>query len=70
MVQQFEGWADEFGGDYELTLFGKKMVVLTSPADCRRIMTLRPSKFGRGLTPVNPPFFVLVVYLSQRVVSW
>lgn len=48
-----EGWADEFGGDYELSLFGKKMVVFTTPADCRRIMTLRPSKFGRGLTPTQ-----------------
>ena len=70
MVQQLEGWADEFGGDYELSLFGKRMVVLTRPAECRRVLSLRPAKFGRGLTPVNPSsfFFFFVGWLYGRYV--
>lgn len=53
MVQQFEAWADEFGGDYELHVFGTRTIVVTSVADMRRILALRPSKFKRGLTPVS-----------------
>lgn len=53
MIQQFEGWADEFGGDYELHIFGKKTRVITNVAEMRRILSLRPSKFKRGLTAVR-----------------
>ncbi|CAM9310328.1 unnamed protein product [Ascophyllum nodosum] len=49
LTAQVENWAKELGGDYELNIFGRRMVVLTSVADIRRVLTLRPSKFRRGL---------------------
>ena len=53
LIAQVENWAKEFGGDYELNIFGRRMVVLTSVADIRRVLTLRPSKFRRGLDSVS-----------------
>jgi len=53
MVAQMEKWADEYGGDYVLHAFGRHIVVVTSAADIRRIFTLRPSKFIRGVNPVR-----------------
>eukprot|EP00752_Nemacystus_decipiens_P014601 g13003.t1 len=50
-VAQLEGWAEEFGGDYELHLLGRRIIVVTGLADIRRMLTLRPSKFKRGLLP-------------------
>ncbi|CAN0578910.1 unnamed protein product, partial [Ectocarpus sp. 12 AP-2014] len=51
MMQQVEGWADEFGGDYEITLIGKRVIFVTDAEDIRRILLLRPSKFKRGWRP-------------------
>ncbi|CAN0206214.1 unnamed protein product, partial [Hapterophycus canaliculatus] len=48
-VAQIERWAEEFGGDYELNLVGTRVICVTGLADIRRIMTLRPAKFRRGL---------------------
>ncbi|CAM9461272.1 unnamed protein product [Ectocarpus fasciculatus] len=56
MIQQVEGWADEFGGDYEITLIGKKMIVVTGAEDIRRMLLLRPSKFRRGWRPSQFPW--------------
>ena len=50
---QVESWAEEFEGDYELQIFGERVIVLTSVEDIRRVLALRPSKFVRGLTPVS-----------------
>lgn len=57
LTQQLEAWADEYKGDYELRVLGKRVIVVTDPVDVRRILSLRPSKFMRGLTPVSrrPP---------------
>lgn len=51
--QQMEGWADEFGGDYEQTIMGKRVVFVTGVEDIRRILLLRPAKFKRGWTAVS-----------------
>ncbi|CAM9971103.1 unnamed protein product, partial [Ectocarpus fasciculatus] len=48
-VSQLEGWAKEFGGDYELHVSGTKVIVVTGLSDIRRILTLRPSRFKRGI---------------------
>eukprot|EP00752_Nemacystus_decipiens_P014607 g13007.t1 len=48
---QLEGWAKEFGGDYEIQLVGKRVIVVTGLADIRRILIQRPTKFKRGLGP-------------------
>ncbi|CAN0228567.1 unnamed protein product [Pylaiella littoralis] len=48
--QQLEGWADEFGGDFEVTIAGNRIVFVTGAEDVRRILLLRPSKFKRGWT--------------------
>lgn len=48
-VSQLEGWAKEFGGDYELYFAGNKVTVVTGLSDIRRILTLRPSRFKRGV---------------------
>ncbi|CAN0057062.1 unnamed protein product [Scytosiphon promiscuus] len=48
---QVEGWAEEFGGDYELFLLGTRVVIVTGTDDARRIHHLRPSKFSRGWFP-------------------
>lgn len=50
---QMEKWADEFGGDYVFHAFGRPIVVVTSAADIRRILTRRPAKFVRGLDHVR-----------------
>ncbi|CAM9835267.1 unnamed protein product [Ectocarpus fasciculatus] len=55
LMQQVEGWADEFGGDYEVTLIGKRVIFVTGAEDIRRILLLRPSKFRRGYTPSQFP---------------
>lgn len=46
---RMESWSKECGGDYEVQMFGKRVVVLTGLADIRRILTIRPSKMMRGL---------------------
>ncbi|CAN0394924.1 unnamed protein product, partial [Ectocarpus sp. 12 AP-2014] len=56
MMQQVEGWADEFGGDYEITLIGKRVIFVTDAEDIRRILLLRPSKFKRGWRPSQFPW--------------
>ena len=53
ITAQVESWAGEFEGDYELQIFGERVIVLTSVKDIRRVLTLRPSKFVRHLTPVS-----------------
>ena len=53
ITQQFEGWASEFGGDYELDIFGVRMVVVTGLADIRSILMLRPSAFKRDMSSVR-----------------
>ena len=53
MVDQMEAWADELGGNYELTMFGKRTVVATNVGDVRRILHLRPALFKRGLSAVS-----------------
>jgi len=53
--QQLEGWADEFGGDFELTITGKRIVFVTGAEDIRRILLSRPTKFRRGWTTVRDP---------------
>ena len=53
MPQQLEGWAGEFGGDYELDIFGVRMVVVTGLADIRSMLTLRPSAFKRDVSSVR-----------------
>lgn len=53
IVEQFEAWAEEFGGDYEIQLVGTRVIVVTGLSDIRRILTLRPSKFKRGMVPVS-----------------
>ena len=58
LVQQLEGWADELGGNFELTLFGRRAVVATTVADVRRVLSLRPQVFRRGLTPVSFPYLL------------
>lgn len=57
-TQQLEGWAREFGGNYELYLFGRRAVVVTEVGDIRRILTLRPSKFKRGVKSVSTLFII------------
>ncbi|CAN0250653.1 unnamed protein product, partial [Scytosiphon promiscuus] len=42
---------DEFGGDYELFVFGRRVVFVTGTEDARRILHLRPTKFARGWFP-------------------
>eukprot|EP00904_Undaria_pinnatifida_P007026 jgi/Undpi1/3453/HiC_scaffold_16.g06825.m1 len=49
IVAHAEAWAKEFGGDYELQIFGRRVVVVTGLADIRRILAIRPSKMRRGL---------------------
>lgn len=63
LMQQVEGWADEFGGDYEVTLIGKRVIFVTDPEDIRRILLLRPSKFKRGWRPVS--VFVVEIPCNQ-----
>ena len=48
-----EAWSREFGGDYELQMFGERVVVLTGLADIRRMLTVRPSKMKRNLVSVG-----------------
>ncbi|CAM9573088.1 unnamed protein product, partial [Scytosiphon promiscuus] len=49
--EQLEGWADEFGGDFELAVFGKRVIFVTKTEDARRIYVSRPTKFVRGWFP-------------------
>ncbi|CAM9435860.1 unnamed protein product [Hapterophycus canaliculatus] len=49
--QQLEGWADEFGGDFELFFSGKRVIFVTGAEDTRRILLQRPTKFARGWFP-------------------
>ncbi|CAM9926639.1 unnamed protein product [Choristocarpus tenellus] len=35
------------GGDYEVMLLGRRMVVFTTHKECSRIMSMRPGKFKR-----------------------
>lgn len=52
-TEQLEGWAKEFGGDYELHMFGRRVILVSALADVRRMLNLRPSKFHRGMTAVR-----------------
>lgn len=51
--EQIEGWADDFGGDFELTVTGQRVIFVTGAEDIRRILLSRPTKFKRGWTPVR-----------------
>lgn len=53
LLQQLEGWADEYKGDYELRILGRRVIVIADPVKMRRIMAQRPSLFRRGLSPVS-----------------
>ena len=53
MTKQVEDWAQEFGGDYEINIFGRSVVVLTSAPEIRQVLHLRPSKFRRGFASVS-----------------
>lgn len=66
MVGQMEAWADELGGNYELTMFGKRTVVATEVADVRRVLNLRPSLFKRGLSAVRLYQFRFLVFSAYR----
>lgn len=54
MVQQMETWADELGGKFQLTVFGKRVVVVAGIDGVRHVLNKRPNIFRRGLTPVSP----------------
>lgn len=54
-MAQVEGWAEQFGGDYELHVAGARVICTSEISDVRRILTLRPSKFKRGLAKVSCP---------------
>ncbi|CAN0418983.1 unnamed protein product, partial [Ascophyllum nodosum] len=51
IAAQLASWAEEFEGDYEIQIFGERVIVLTSVEDIRRVLALRPSKFVRNLSP-------------------
>ncbi len=51
--QQLEAWAEELGGDFELSIAGSTVVFVTGAEDMHRILLLRPSVFKRGWTPVR-----------------
>ena len=53
IAAQLASWAEEFEGDYEIQIFGERVIVLTSVEDIRRVLALRPSKFVRNLSPVS-----------------
>ncbi len=48
-----EGWADEIGGDFELTIAGSTVAFVTNPEDMRRMLLQRPSVFRRGWAAVS-----------------
>lgn len=50
---QLEEWADEFGGDFELTVTGVRLTYVTGAEDIRRILLSRPTTFRRGWAPVG-----------------
>lgn len=52
MVAQLEAWVDKLGGDYELTVFGKRTVVATEVVDVRLVLNLRPSVLKTRLSAV------------------
>lgn len=69
MNQQLQGWADEFGGDFELTIAGTRVVFVTEAEEIRRLLLLRPSKLRRGWTPVrNVPFFFFRLRNNYRII--
>jgi len=53
LQEQIEGWADDFGGDFELKVTGQRVIFVTGAEDIRRILLSRPTKFKRGWTPVR-----------------
>lgn len=53
LPQQLERWAQTYRGDYELNIMGRRVIVVLDASEIRRILTLRPSKFGRGFAPVS-----------------
>ena len=53
ITAQLASWAEEFEGDYELQIFGERVIVVTSVEDIRRVLALRPSKFARNVSPVS-----------------
>ena len=55
LTGQIERWAEEFGGDFELHLFGKRTIALTSVEDIRRVLALRPSKYCRDVSSMLVP---------------
>lgn len=52
-IQQLEGWADKYKGNYELRVLGGPVIIVSEPSDMERMVLLRPSRFRRGLTPVS-----------------
>eukprot|EP00752_Nemacystus_decipiens_P003173 g2936.t1 len=59
--QQLEAWADELGGDFELTIAGSTVVFVTGAEDMHRILLLRPTLFKRGWTPTQ------FSWMSERI---
>lgn len=53
LTAQLEDWADEYDGDYELHILGRRTIVVTDASELRHILALRPTKFKRGLTPAS-----------------
>ena len=53
MVQKLEAWADELGDKFQLTVFGKRVVVVAGNAGVRHVLNMRPRIYRRGLTPVS-----------------
>lgn len=64
--QQLEAWADEFGGDFELTIAGSTVVFVTGAEDMRRILLLRPTVYKRGWTPVSRRVFSAALALHAE----
>lgn len=44
-------------------MFGKRVIVVTGLADIRRMLTLRPAKFARGLKTVGSGEHAVVVFI-------
>lgn len=50
LATQWESWATQYGGDYEIRIFGHRCIAVTSVPELRRMLSLRPHKFKRGFT--------------------
>lgn len=53
MVEQFESWADEFDGPYEIFALGARRIMVLDPVEANRILAHRPTTFKRGSNNVS-----------------